>query len=176
MQWPGMMELANRSTAVQSNLRTAVLRIALACLILVDSGCGRRRPYEGKSVAELTRMLQSDQPIKQVQGAFGLSQLGSQAKGAAPALVTALKSSHTSVREHAALALGSISPETGVAMPALTDALRDAEVTVRRQAAIALGRLGPDAKAALPALEKAARDPDNLVRQAARQALGQIRR
>jgi hypothetical protein len=154
----------------------AVLQTSLACLMLADSGCGRRRPYEGKSVAELTKMLKSDDSIKQVQGAFGLSQLGSQAKEAGPELITALKSNHTSVRENAALALGNISPEASVAVPALTDALRDSELTVRRQAAIALGRLGPEAKVALPALEKASRDPDHLVRQAARQAVGQIRK
>jgi HEAT repeats len=149
---------------------------SLACLMLVDSGCGRRRPYEGKSVAELTRMLQSDDSIKQVQGAFGLSQLGLQAKEAGPDLIIALKSNHTSVRENAALALGNISPETTIAVPALTEALRDPEMTVRRQAAVALGRLGPEAKVALPALERAGHDTDHLVRQAARQAVGQIRK
>jgi hypothetical protein len=154
----------------------AFLQVWLACFLLLDSGCGRHRPYEGKSVTQLTQMLESDDSIKQVQGAFGLSQLGSQAKDAAPALVAALKSRHTSVREHAALALGTISPEAEVAVPALTEALRDSEMTVRRQAAIALGRLGPEARSGLPALQKASRDPDRLVREAVRQAVSQIKK
>jgi HEAT repeat protein len=153
-----------------------LLRVWLACFLLIDSGCSRHRPYEGKSVTQLTQMLQSDDSNKQIQGAFGLSQLGSQAKDAAPALVTALKSRHTSVREHAALALGTISPEAQVAVPALTEALRDSEMTVRRQAAIALGRLGPEARLGLSALEKASRDPDRLVREAVRQAVSQIKK
>jgi HEAT repeat protein len=176
MQLPRMIGFVRNGTAMPTKNCGAIWLVAIACLMLVDSGCSRRRPYEGKSVAELTKMLQSDDSIKQVQGAFGLSQLGSQAKDAAPTLVAALSSSHASVREHAALALGSISPEANVAVPALANALRDSEVTVRRQAAIALGKLGSEAKPALPALEKASRDPDNLVRQAARQALSQIRK
>jgi HEAT repeats len=161
---------------VRKRICRALLQVWLACFFLIDSGCSRHRPYEGKSVAQLTQMLQSDDSIKQVQGAFGLSQLGSQAKDAAPALVTALKSRHTSVRENAALALGTISPEPEVAVPALTEALRDSEMTVRRQAAIALGRFGPEARSALPALEKASRDSDRLVREAVRQAVGQIKK
>ena len=161
---------------VRKRFCKVLLQVWLACFLLLDSGCGRHRPYEGKSVTQLTQMLQSEDSVKQVQGAFGLSQLGSQAKDAAPALVVALKNRHTSVREHAALALGNISPEAEVAVPALTEALRDSEMTVRRQAAIALGRLGPEARSALPALEKASRDPDRLVREAVRQAVGQLKK
>jgi HEAT repeats len=172
--WPA--DVLRNDPEVRNRFCKAVWLVWLACFLLVESGCSRHRPYEGKSVTQLEQMLQSDDSTKQVQGAFGLSQLGSQAKGAAPALVAALKNRHTSVREHAALALGTISPEADVAVPALTEALRDSEMTVRRQAAIALGRLGPEARPALSALEKTSRDPDRLVREAVRQAVGQIKK
>ena len=61
-------------------------------------------------------MLESDDPVKQVQGAFGLNKLGNKANEAVPALVQALKSRHTSVRENAALALGNIASQPGLAV------------------------------------------------------------
>ena len=170
------IDLLKTGPTVRTSLCKAGLLVWLSCFFLFDIGCSRHRPFEGKTVAQLTLMLQSDDSVKQVQGAFGLSQLGSQAKDAGPALIAALKSRHTSVREHAALALGTISPELDLAVPALTAALQDSEMTVRRQAAIALGRIGPEARSALPALEKASRDPDRLVREAVRMAVGQIKR
>jgi HEAT repeat protein len=176
MHLPARVEPAKNSPALRPRNWTIILPAGLACLLLLECGCSRGRPYEGKSVDQLTQMLQSDDPIKQVQGAFGLGQVGPQAKEAGPALIHALKDRHTSVRENAALALGKISPDVTEAMPALTDALRDPEVTVRRQAAIALGRIGHEARAALPGLEKASRDPDHLVREAAKDAVSKIRK
>jgi HEAT repeat protein len=145
---------------------------ALAVLLL--TGCGRGRPpYEGKSVAELERMLEGPDPAAQVQGAFGLGRLGAAARPAAPALMRALKSPDALVRQQAAGALGQVGAEEAV--PALAEALRDAEWSVRRQAAVALGQLGSPARAAEAALRKCERDPNALVRKAAREALGKTK-
>jgi HEAT repeat protein len=148
----------------------------LCILLLTAVGCGTpARPYEGKSVAQLERMLDDSDPAVQVQGAFGLAQHGSEAKDAIPALAKALTSKETLVRQNVALALGKIGPDAKDAVPALVDALNDPEWSVRRQAAMALGEIGPDARAALPALEKQARDTHQLVRQAAEEARKKIR-
>src|SRR6516165_3447043 len=75
-------------------------------IFLFAAGCGSRPPYEGKSVAQLEKMLQDADPAVQAQGAFGLSQHGPAAKEATPALAMALKSEQVAVRQNAALALG----------------------------------------------------------------------
>jgi HEAT repeat protein len=151
-------------------------RWLLVAAAALAPGCGKPAlPHEGKSVAQLERMLQDADPVVQAQGALGLSEHGPAAKGAAPALAELLHSPHSVVRQNAALALGKIGPEAREAVPALTEALDDADWTVRRQAATALGEIGPDARDALPALDKRARDPDPLVRKAAQAAREKIR-
>jgi HEAT repeat protein len=93
-------------------------------LLLVVAACRSRPPYEGKSVAELERMLGDPDPAVQVQGAFGLGQRGKEAAAAAPSLIAALRSDNALLRQHAARALGGVGvPE---AVPALTAALRRA--------------------------------------------------
>ncbi len=139
------------------------------------SGCRAKAPYEGKSVAQLRRMLHDADPKAQVQGAFGLSQLGSQAREALPDLLEALKSADPLVRQNAALALGSIGPEAADAVPGLTDLLRDSQWPVRRQVALSLGEIGPEAKSALPELDKLKKDPHKRVADAALEAAKKIR-
>ena len=52
----------------------------LALLLVALVGCGARRmPHEGKSVAQLQRMLDDPTPRVQAQGALGLSLLGPEA-------------------------------------------------------------------------------------------------
>jgi HEAT repeat protein len=152
------------------NFRALGLALAVALL----AGCGRGKPpYEGKSVAELERMLDDPSPTVQAQGAFGLGRHGAEARPAAPALVRALKSPDALVRQQAAVALGQVGAEEAV--PALAEALRDAEWSVRRQAAVALGQIGPPARSAEAGLRKCERDPNTVVRKAAREALGKIK-
>jgi HEAT repeat protein len=149
---------------------------SLLCLVLAVDGCRNKAPHEGKSVAELELMLQSDDPDMQVAAAFGLGQHGAQAQPAVPALINALNGKETLVRAHAALALGRIGPDAHAAVRALTDRLSDPEWTVRRQAALALGRIGKAAQAAIPALEEMAEDSDQLMRKAAEEALANVRK
>jgi HEAT repeat protein len=148
-----------------------VCRIALAALLLM--GCNRKPPYEGRSVAELERMLADPKPSVQAQGAFGLGLLGEKAKPAVPALAKALGSPDTLVRQQAALSLGQIGDAE--AAPALVTALGDKEWTIRRQAAVALGAIGPAARGAESALRKSERDGHAPVRKAASEALGRIK-
>lgn len=137
-------------------------------------GCHRTAPYEGKSCQELQAMLHNADPDVQVQGAFGLSQLGAEAKPAVPDLAEALGSASALVRQTAALALGQIGPEARAAVPQLTASLHDPEWSVRRQAAIALGQIGPEARSAKAALEKLTEENNRLVSAAAKEALDRI--
>jgi HEAT repeat protein len=148
------------------------------CLLLLftAAGCSHKVPYEGKSPAELERMLKTGDANTQALAAYGLSLLGPDAAVAVPALIDALHSEHGLVRQNAALALGRIGPAARSAVPALTEALRDVEWTVRRQSAISLGEIGSDAAPAVPALQRLGKDPDRLVRQAAKDALTKVQK
>jgi HEAT repeat protein len=150
------------------------LLLVTLCAAILLSACRGRAPYEGKSAAELERMVRDRNPVVQAQGAYGLSRLGSAARSAVPSLIEALKRS-SPVRQNAALALGQMGPDARDAVPALCEALGDSEWAVRRQAAVALGKIGPEARGAIPALQRVSRDPDRLVRSAAREALKGIR-
>jgi HEAT repeat protein len=147
--------------------------VGLLLLALFAVGCSRKPPYEGRSVAELQRMLDDPSPAVQAQGALGLGLHGAEAQPAVPALARALRSSDTLVRQQAALALGQIGV-ADEAVPALVAALADPEWTVRRQAAVALGQIGPPARAAEADLRRRRGDPHKLVREAAEAALAKI--
>jgi HEAT repeat protein len=149
------------------------------CLLLLGfvlgSGCGHKPPYEGRSVAELEKMLADPSPTVRVQGAHGLSLHGAEARPAVTALAKALQSPDGLLRMQAALALEKIGPSAREAVPDLIAALNDSEWSVRRQAVLALGQIGPDARAAIPELQRLQRgDPNGLVRKAVEQALPKI--
>ncbi len=140
-------------------------------LALIAGGCsGRSLPYQGKSVADLQNMIDSDDPSAQVQGALGLSLHGPEARPAVPALTRLLSSPRGAVRQEAAVALEKIGPDAAEAVAALTAALRDPEWIVRRQAALALGGIGAASRSSLPELDRLGRDPSERVRQAAKDA------
>jgi HEAT repeat protein len=152
-----------------------VSRRAILIGLVVCLGCQRHLPYEGKSVAQLERMLRDPKAEVQAQGAYGLSRLGAQALPAVATLIEGL-TKEPLVRQYSALALGEIGPEAREAVPALIAALQDPEWAVRRQAALALGQIGADARTSVASLQKLTRDRDSLVRKAAQQALQQIQR
>jgi len=149
-------------------------RLILCCCLLVTASCGQKAPYENKSVGELEAMVGSPEADKQLQGAYGLSLKGQEAKDAVPALIEQLKSDKVLVRQNAAFALGNIGAEAREAVPELTRMLRDSDWRVRRQAAMALGEIGPDARRALPELQKLRRDKVPTVRNMAVEALAKI--
>ena len=147
----------------------------LAAILLIAVGCGHKPPYEGRSVAELQKMLDDPNPTVRVQGAQGLSLHGPEARPAVPALIKTLQSSDPLLRMQSALALGAVGPDAREAVPALTTALDDPEWSVRRQAAVALGQIGPDARPAAPTLHRMQQsDPNGLVRKAVEQALPKV--
>ena len=145
-------------------------------LVVLVVGCSSKPPYQGRSVAQLERMLANPDPQTQVQGAYGLGLLGSEAAPAVPALVQALKATDPLVRQQAATALGEIGPGAASAAPDLATALSDPEWAVRRQAAVSLGCIGPPARpVAEPGLTRCLNDSHTLVRKAAKDALTKIR-
>ncbi len=153
--------------------RKATHWLALGFALAV--GCSHRPPYEGRSVAELEKMLANPVAAVRVQGAYGLGLRGADARAAAPALAQALQSPDILLRTQAALALGKIGPDARDAVPQLIDALSDSEWSVRRQTAAALGQIGPDARSAVPALRRLQHDdPSGLVRKAAEEALPKV--
>ena len=150
-------------------------RAGLWLAAVLALGCAHKPPYEGRSVAELERMLDDSNPTVRVQGAQGLSEHGAEARPAVPALAKALQSSDALLRQHAALALGAIGPDARDAVPALTTSLDDPEWSIRRQAVLALGQIGSAARSAVDALHRLrAGDPNSLVRRAVEQALPKI--
>src|SRR6266566_2123771 len=100
-------------------MRQTILLVFLLPAIFI-SACRGRAPYEGKSVAELERMLRDPNPTVQAQGAYGLSRLGSEARSAVPSLIEALKKTGA-VRQNAALALGQMGADAREAVPALCE-------------------------------------------------------
>jgi HEAT repeat protein len=144
-------------------------------LAAAPAACGRK-PYEGKTVAQLENMAANVDPKVQAQGLFGLSQHGADAKAALPALMKALNSSDVLVRQQAALALGKIGAEAGDAVPALVKALADPEWSVRRQSAVSLGQIGPAPALVTEPLQQCTRDANTLVRKAAKEALLSIQK
>jgi len=109
--------------------------------------------------------------------AEALNHLGSAATASAPALVEAVKDSHSSVRAAAAEALGALgdaAQESSV--PVLVAALKDEHMCVRSASASALGRLALESN--IPPMQYAAalmecmNDREEHVRKAAAIALG----
>jgi hypothetical protein len=165
----------NPTRAEPTYLGRVVARGALLVATLLLVACGGKAPYEGKSVADLDRMLHDGDATVRTQGAIGLSKLGPAAAPAVPALVEASRAPEPLLRQNAALALGQIGPEAREAVPDLIKLLDDPEWAVRRQAAVALGGIGPDAREAAAALEQLGRDPHQVVRKAAAEALTKVR-
>jgi HEAT repeat protein len=153
--------------------RAAANWLMLGCALAL--GCSRKPPYEGRSVAELEKMLTDPVPTVRIQGAYGLGLHGSDSRPAVPALAQALQSPDGLLRTQAALALGKIGPDARAAVPQLIVALDDPEWSVRRQTVVTLGQIGPDAHSAAPTLRRLQHDdPNGLVRKAVEQALPKV--
>lgn len=88
----------------------------------------------------------------QEEAANALAGIGPTARGAVPALCSALASANSSDRIACVLALGRIHAEPGQAVPVLIKSLNDPHPGVRQLATEALGSFGPDAQPAIPAL------------------------
>ena len=113
-------------------------------------------------------------PLVRARTAEVLSDLGSRAKPAVPALVGALADPEEDVRHSAARALGATAAGEAIAVPALVRALNDPAGRVRGASAEALGEIGAVAQTAVPALVEKLKDPEVAVRVAAAKALWQL--
>lgn len=138
---------------------TEVGRCVIA--LLAASLCAEVVPAYGFSqkvsdhVNKLIEQLKSPDIEARYSAVYALGQMGGEAKGAAPALIAALKDKGGAVNIRAAIALKQIGAE---AVPALLGALRDNDLYTRANAAEVLGQMGDKAKEAVPALIAALKD------------------
>jgi HEAT repeat protein len=104
-----------------------------------------------------------------------LSQIGPKARGAVPALLKAMESKYSGIRQEAASALGNITPCDPRVISALTKALTNRDRSeLRAAAARGLGKAGVAAREAAPALEGLLEDRWSTVRRAAAYAHWQV--
>jgi HEAT repeat protein len=93
----------------------------------------------------LLKGLAAPEPAVRALAAQMIGSRGTDAKGAAKALLKAVKDDSARVRSDAALALGSVTAGGDEAVPALKKLLKDPHPDVRYSAAAALGRVGTPA-------------------------------
>ncbi|MGI0490344.1 HEAT repeat domain-containing protein [Alkalinema pantanalense CENA528] len=111
-------------------------------------------------------------PLKNRLAAIAtLSELGSDAELAVPALSEALSDRNAEIRSQAARTLGEIGPKAKASIPELIVVLKDPNEGVRISAANALSRMGSAAKSAVPALLEALEDSSQGVKSNAIAAL-----
>jgi HEAT repeat protein len=123
-------------------------------------------------VTELVKQLKGNDPDARRAAARSLSELGSDAREAVPALISALKDKDLFVRRFAAQALAEVGPDAAKqAVPALKAALTDKKTEVVEAAAGALGKMGPEGVSTLVDLAKE-KGREMLLRKKAIEALG----
>src|SRR3984957_2189467 len=99
MKTSEMMATYERIRYRRGERRRIAMGSRRSLLLLLIVGCGGPvPPYQGKSAAELERMLRDVNPTVQTEGAIGLARLGPQGRDAAPALIEALTGPHPLVR------------------------------------------------------------------------------
>lgn len=135
-------------------------------------------------VADLVKLLKSDQPKVRYDAARSLKKFGVKAKPAIKPLIAALKDNDhpptgfdglpfygPRVQDAASDALVQIGRP---AVPALIEALSHKNAKTREMAARTLGKLGPRAKNSFAALTKALDDPEEWVQYSAIDAIGKV--
>lgn len=118
-----------------------------------------------EAIQILAEGLKDKDPVVRKHAIFALSNSGSAAKAAIPALIEALKDENPASMAAvlAADMLGKFGPEAKEAVPALVQALESKFPAHVGSAVDALGNIGPEAKAAVPALIKLMHKPAALV-------------
>ncbi|TBR19944.1 hypothetical protein EPO15_13785 [bacterium] len=117
-------------------------RVSAAADLQADAGT-KLSPDDPLPV--LLKGLAAPEPAVRALAAQMIGSRGTDAKGAAKALLGALKDPSARVRSDAALALGSVTAGGDEAVPGLKKLLRDPHPDVRYSAASALGRVGTKA-------------------------------
>lgn len=114
------------------------------------------------AVPELSKAL-ADQHL-QIPAAVALARIGPAAKGALPALMSALKSDNPEFHREAHFALAALGPEAAAAVPSLIKCLEGDDPEAKYSAAYALGKVGPAAKSAITVLKANVRSDDEFLR------------
>jgi HEAT repeat protein len=120
-----------------------------------ENGCSALASMGSEIVGPLTSALHSDSAAARFGAVRVLREMGSKAKGAAPALGDCLDDKERSVRLAAADTLFNLGPEAAPAVGRLAAALTNGDQEVRRKAIKILLKIGPGAKSAVPALNMA---------------------
>ncbi len=121
--------------------------------------------YEGKSAAEWTSDLASEDVKLRQKAAYALFKMGPDAKSAASSLVKAIRDADPYVRTTSAKALDKLGPDAVRSAAAdLASEMFDERQEVRREAASLLWRLAPLAADVVPELTKALASADEVVR------------
>ena len=143
-----------------------VAALALTLSPLTAGGASR--------VDTLVKDLQAKDPKTRLAAAQSLGEMGSAARKAVPALVSAAsaKNADLALRHEAIQSLGRIGSATAV--PALTTALDDSAGIIRYSAIQSLGMIGPESKGAVPQLEKLLKADEPYLQMAAAGALARI--
>jgi HEAT repeat protein/S1-C subfamily serine protease len=126
-----------------------------------------------RDVAALTDALTNPSPEIRRLSMQALAKLGSQAKGAVPAVAAALKTGDKASKMEALKTLEAFGPAAKEAVPALTDALKDTDSEVGLGAARALARLG-EHQAALPYLVDGLKNGNQDLKRSSIQALATL--
>ena len=126
------------------------------------------------AVPFLTACLANKRSAVRSNAACALAMMGSDAQGAATALIGRLTDRDWLVRQCAAEALGSIRAEPHRVIPALVGSLKDENLNVRRFAAAALGAIRPTTPDGVEGLILALHDQDGNVQHEAAHALGKL--
>src|SRR5262249_11940972 len=119
--------------------------------------------YLGVAPGDWIAALRSSDSLERRLASHALAEIGPAARGAAPALIEALRDPERFVSVWAAAALARVEPENPDAIPALVVGLRDGISFIRSLAAWHLGRLGPGhpgIESAVPVLRELLNDSD----------------
>lgn len=146
---PGVQSLTGRLSGAQDPLAgpagpgaRSEAAVSAAADLQADAGT---KVLPDDPLPVLLERLGAAEPAVRARAAQMLGARGEAARGAAKALLKALKDPSARVRSDAALALGSVTAGTDAAVPALKKLLKDAHPDVRYSAASALGRVGTPA-------------------------------
>jgi HEAT repeat protein len=135
----------------------------------------RNKPPPLEAIKSLTTALKDVDVEVRYHAAWGLAEVGAEAKPDVKALIVMLTDPEERCRVEAANALGRIGPTATPATAALLLALKDVSASVRREAAGALGKVGsPELNVVKSLIEVFEKDPDSMTRRRAAEALGRL--
>ncbi len=109
----------------------------------VPSG-GAALPGVEAAVQANLALLRSEDPADRSAAAFRLARMGPMARSAVPALIDAVRDSHTVVRKNVISALQEMGPDARSAVPSLRGLLEDSDENIRLRATLALRRIERD--------------------------------